>query len=174
MREILLNICLTAVALCLFNMLIPDTTAKKQTDFLISCFFLVSLVFFFTSGSVNIAEGLELSGFENAFDNSRIDFVDFDTAYINAQKNMIEREISDALKKALREADEEIPVQEIKVFVNISDKFSISIIEIQITLTKKGGDELDESAEDIEALKKAVQIVQKEVGIDILITGIFK
>jgi len=162
MREILLNICLTAIALCLFKMLVPENTMKKQADFLIACFFLSLLIFFFTSGRANFAYNTDFSGVEV------VGYVDFDEQYAEAQKRAIQREIKSALSRIL--ADEGILVQEIYTTVNISDKYSISIIEVRLVFLKKGG---EEDEEEIETLKKAVSIAQKEVGDDILITGEF-
>jgi hypothetical protein len=160
MREILLNICLTAIALCLFKMLIPEKGLEKQTNFLISCFFLASMVFFFTSGRINFAYDAEIV-------RESIPFADFDEAYERAQSTAINREMSTFLTKRLEEED--IFPYEIQTFINISDKYRISINEIRLVLN---GDEDNE--EELEILKRAISITQKEVGESIFVTGEFK
>ena len=196
MREILLNICMTAIALCLFKMLLPDNTAKKQADFLVACFFLASLVFFFTTGKLNLAHGVELPDIY-------IPYVDFDTEYTKAQKNAIERELNRKTARLL--ADEGLAPDEIIAKVEIfendcpnSDKYSISISEIRIVLPYEpfepvvheineseqlesdGGSELESESEskrpfpeDLERLKRAIYAIQKEVGDKVLVTGTF-
>jgi hypothetical protein len=179
MREILLNICLTAIALCLFKMLLPENTLKKQADFLIACFFLASLTLFFTSGRVNFANGLE-------FSEENIPYIDFEEEYANAQKRAIEREMKARIQRVL--AAESLLAEEIYVFVNISDKFSISITEVRLVFLGDGAvphndegeqedeiDEINETNDEInpalETLKQAIHIVQKEVGDSVLVTG---
>jgi hypothetical protein len=162
MREILLNICLTAIALCLFKMLIPENSMKKQADFLVACFFLASMAFFFTNGRVNF-------NYNKEFLSENIPYVEFQEEYANAQKRAIERELHSSLSRVL--AEEDIFPQEINISVHISDKYSISINEIRLVLVSEGD---DESEEDLEALKKAIHIIQKEVGDGILITGELK
>jgi len=166
MREILLNICLTAIALCLFKMLIPENVMKKQANFLIACFFFASLMFFFTSGRINFAYGADFGG-------ETIPYINFDEGYTEAKREAIATEMRARLNAVL--VKENIYPMEIFTIVsisdNISDKYSISINEIRLVFRSKGDEEDDE---EIEILKKAVQIVQKEVGKDITITGEFK
>ncbi|MCL2035825.1 MAG: hypothetical protein FWG83_00355 [Oscillospiraceae bacterium] len=164
MREILLNVCLMAIALSLFKMLLPEGSAKKQTDFMVSCFFLAGFAFFFTSGRVNFASEFETDGL---FDN--IPYINFEEEYNKAQSHAVEKEISHQLTRIL--AEEEIFVRQISVNVNISDKYSISINEIRVVLTKEGD---EENEEEIERLRESFRIIQREVGDEILITGEFK
>jgi len=190
MREVLLNICLTAVALCIFKMLVPENSMKKQTDFLIACFFLASLAVFFTTGRINLnninAESLL------DFSSADIPYSDFEAAHANAQMRAIEREMQSSILKIL--ADEEIFPKEIYINIsindNISDKYSISINEIRLVLDLEHENsrainqeedaeenefvENEPNDESLEILKKAMQIIQKEVGDKILITGEFK
>ncbi|MCL1866651.1 MAG: hypothetical protein FWF82_04505 [Oscillospiraceae bacterium] len=167
MREILLNICLTAVALCLFKMLIPETSSKKQTDFLISCFFLASLIFFFSSDTVSLGA---VYGEESPQIN--IPYIDFDSQYADAQSKAVEGEMNRLVRRIL--ADENIFPEEIYTIINISDKYSISINEIRLVSIKEKTDETDEVSEtQLEELKKAIQIIQKEVGDSIIISGEF-
>ena len=166
MREILLNICMTAIALCLFKMLIPDNSMKKQADFLISCFFLASMLFFFTSGRMDFAKGAD-------FSQETIPYINFDEEYAKAQRNAIGNEMRLKIMNVL--ADEGIYPEEIYVIVNISGKQSISINEIRLVFLKQtDSEEFEESEEEIEILREAVRITRKEVGRDITVTGEFK
>ena len=164
MREILLNICMTAIALCLFKMLIPEGTMKKQTNFLIACFFLASLIFFFSSGKINFNHGLQAAQSQQL----SIPHVDFEEEYTNAQKRAINNEMAARLSNILSRHN--IFPEEIYTSVNISDKYSISINEIRLVFLKEGEEESDE---EVRLLGEAMHIVKKEVGDDILITGEF-
>jgi len=157
MREILLNICLTAIALCMFKMLLPENSMKKQADFLIACFFLASLVFFFTSGRISLNYNEDIT-------RVNIPFADFEGAYSEAQGNAVSRETSRAVMQILN--NQEIYPQEIVTSVNISDKYSISINEIRLVF--------ESEVEDFDNLTRAVHILQKEVGGNTIISGEFK
>jgi len=155
MRIILLNICLTAIALCLFKMLIPENSMKKQADFLIACFFLASLLFFFTSGGIDFSSALTVPEGE-------VPYVNFEETYQKAQQRVIGIEMRNRINAVLEL--EGIYPEEIYTIVNISGKYSISINEIRLVLSDK---------EDMEILKKAIYITQKEVGDSILVSGDF-
>jgi len=170
MREALLNICLTAIGLCLFKMLLPENAMKKQAEFLICCFFLTSLLFFFSAGRVNLANGAD-------FDLVEIEYSDFEHEYLLVKRQAVAVEMRQRLNVILNA--EKIYPQEIFTIVNISDKYSISINEIRLVfakqeLTDSDDDSDDVGEEELEMLKKAIHIVQKEVGADISVTGEFK
>jgi len=145
-------------------MLIPENTMKKQADFLVACFFLASLLFFFSSGKINFASGAD-------FDLVEIEYVNFEQEYSNLKRQEIASQMKQRLNAVL--AEQNIYPQEIFTIVNISDGYSISINEIRLVFLKS---EADESDEELENLKKAIHIVQKEVNFSdrILITGEFK
>jgi hypothetical protein len=143
-------------------MLIPENSMKKQASFLISCFFLASMMFFFSSGRVNLNEGVQ-------FVLDEIPYINFDEQYSNAKRQSIALEMKTKLNTVL--AADEIYPQEILTIVDISDKYRISINEIRLVFLKS---ESEPSETELDTLKKAIHIVQKEVGDDILITGEFK
>ncbi|MCL2071663.1 MAG: hypothetical protein FWH07_05450 [Oscillospiraceae bacterium] len=188
MREILLNICITAIALCLFKMLLPENAMKKQANFLIACFFLASMVFFFTTGKLEFAGGDDFTAVFSDSDDNDNAFIDFEQAYAHAQTRAIERETRSKLTEIL--AKEKLFFEEIYTSINISDKYSISINEIRLVLDLEHENsrainqeedaeenefvENEPNDESLEILKKAMQIIQKEVGDKILITGEFK
>ena len=177
MREVILNICLTALALCLFKMLVPETSMKKQTNFLVACFFLASLMFFFTTGRINPAHGAD---FGSLLSLEAVEFANFDAEYSEIVARATERELHTKLTRILAERD--IHPQEIYINVNISDKYSISIKEIRLVFpgrcsVSQQGEEFQESDEfrqQIEMLRDAIHIVQKEVGGRVFVTGQFK
>ncbi|MCL2633894.1 MAG: hypothetical protein FWD34_05195 [Oscillospiraceae bacterium] len=162
MNQVLLNICLTAIGLCLFKMLIPENHMKKQTNFLVACFFLASLLFFFTSGGINLAGALDFSSSETSY-------INFEEHYMNAQKRAVENEIGKEMKTRIEPilAEEGIYPQEIYTIVNISDTYSISINEIRLVFPEM-------TEESLEVMKKAIDITQEEVGDRILVSGDFK
>ena len=161
MKQILLNICLTAIALCLFKMLIPENTIKKQADFLIACFFVASLLFFFTSGEIDFTDTVDFSRNETPY-------VDFTYEFNEAQKRAIGNEMKLRLSGILEK--EGIFPEEIYTIVNISGMYSISINEIRLVF-HFNGEENEESEECIEIMKKAIHITQKEVGESIIVSG---
>ena len=169
MREILLNICITAIALCLFKMLLPENAMKKQANFLIACFFLASMVFFFTTGKLEFAGGDDFTAVFSDSDDNDNAFIDFEQAYAHAQTRAIERETRSKLTEIL--AKEKLFFEEIYTSINISDKYSISINEIRLVSLSENPDE--PSPTELESLTKAIHIVQKEVGVDITVTGEF-
>jgi hypothetical protein len=166
MREILLNICLVSIALCLFKMLLPESSVQKQVNFLIACFFLSSMLFFFTSGRLDLAHGL-------SFDREEITFADFEEQFTQAQIRAIEREVQRESQRVFGGvlASANIFPEEIRTSVNISDESGISISEVRLVFAATS----DEPTEDeIGLLRNAIYIIQKEVGERISVTGEFK
>ncbi|MCL1831772.1 MAG: hypothetical protein FWG45_02540 [Oscillospiraceae bacterium] len=173
MREILLNICMTSIALCLFKMLLPENVMKKQVSFLIACFFLASVLFFFTTGKFDLARDLDITRASA----ETYAFADFDEVYTAAQKRAIERETKRAMTFRVTELLEGVEgfrsenLSEICTSVNISDSLCISISEVRLVLTLEG---VQPSDEELALLTDAVHIIQKEVGEKTLVTGEFK
>lgn len=143
MREVLLNICLTAVAVSLFKMLIPENTFKKQINFLISCFFIVSVIFFISGGNYDISALQETLRQENTY-------VDFSEEITKERRREISEKMTERVKEVL--AEEEIYPKKIYIIVNISGIYSISINEIKLVLS------------DEDDFQKASELVEREVG----------
>ncbi|MCL2693625.1 MAG: stage III sporulation protein AF [Oscillospiraceae bacterium] len=151
MREILLNICIVAVAAALFKMLVPDNSFKKQIGFLISCFFITSVVSFVTSGRH------EFGGLSDIADVTiEGGFTDFTEQTLAQRKQAIAGELSSRVRQTLEENGIE-PVK-IYVIVNISGLYSISINEIKLVLPPDGD------------FARASALVEKEVGRNIKVT----
>jgi len=161
MREIIFSVCMTAIALSLFKMLLPETALKKQMAFLISCFFLSALLSFFTYYRADLAKGLS----PEAFALEEIAFRDFEQELFNAQSRAIEREAVRAAEFAIaaKLAQADIFAQNIFVSINISDEHSISISEVRLVF---------HNLDELETLAQAMQITQKEVGERVLVTGV--
>ncbi|MCL1881623.1 MAG: hypothetical protein FWF76_05540 [Oscillospiraceae bacterium] len=176
MREILLNICLIAVALCLFKMLLPENSMKKQTNFLIALFFLSSMLFFFTSGRIDFVYGIDFSDFVQ----KEFPYIDFEEELTSAQLRAIKREVITQSNEYLTEllAEHEIFPEEIRVNVfietnenktteasTISDKYSISISEVRLVFSNE--------EQHFDQLREAINIIQKEVGNEVFVAGYF-
>jgi hypothetical protein len=161
MREVLFNICMVSIALCLFKMLLPETALKKQANFLIACFFLSALLHFFTSGNVDLSQGLS----PDTFAIEEIPHRDFEHEFRAAQERAVAREVSRAAEFTIAQvlAEQNIFPEQIIANINISDEHSISISEVRLVF---------QSIDEIESLVKAVHITQKEVGERVLVTGI--
>ncbi|MDR1754496.1 MAG: hypothetical protein LBR74_06265, partial [Eubacterium sp.] len=73
MANALLEIAIYAISITVIKMLVPDNTFKKQLNFIISCVFLLGIVFFISSGNY------DLSGFADIFNqkNKEANYVDF-------------------------------------------------------------------------------------------------
>lgn len=151
MKDILMNIAISAILSGLFKLLLPENGMKKQINLLIACFFLSSVVFFISNGDVSfITEAKNL--------NERGGYVDFTSEYtLHTQK-----EVANALGKKVTLLLEEnkIRLKEIRVNVHISDTNSISINEILLVLYQS-----DEN--DPELIRS---IVREKVGDKIQIT----
>ena len=130
MREIILNICIIAIATALFKMLVPDNSFKKQIGFLISCFFITAVISFITGANPGFAE---IKGdFNVAFGSETAKIADYSGMTLNAQKRAIGEEVSARVRDILQQNN--IYPTEIYVIVNISDSLSISINEIKLVL----------------------------------------
>ncbi|MCL2108458.1 MAG: stage III sporulation protein AF [Oscillospiraceae bacterium] len=152
-KEIILNICLVAVATALFRMLVPENNFKKQIGFLISCFFITAVVAFITGATPDLANLPD--EFAVVFDGAeRIS--DFTTQTTAQRKRAIGEEVAARVRGVLEE--NEIYPSEIRVVVNISGSYSISINEIRLVLPP-GSDMLRASA-----------LVEGEVGDGIKVT----
>jgi len=150
MRIIILNICFIAVATALFRMLIPENSFKKQIGFLISCFFITSIVALITNADINFDE---FTGIEFGTESNYIDFSEQTTA---ARKRAIGEEVAARVREVL--AEHEIYPSKIYVIVNISGLYSISINEIRLVLPPDADFSL------------ASVITEREAGRDIKVT----
>jgi hypothetical protein len=150
MKEVLLNICLVAVATGLFKLLAPKKGFRGQINFLISCFFIVSVIHFISSGKYEFSELAKI--------NETV-IVDFSGEALNEERTAIAAELNRRLTEKFKEKN--IAVKKIAITVNISADKSISIE--QITIYKP------QTADDTQESKKEQDItigdiVKTEIG----------
>lgn len=148
MKETILEIALVAIATGIFKLLLPESTFKKQIAFLTACFFLLSCISFFRNSS------WDLDNISDTF-RQKGAYVDYSVeAY-----RMTQNEIASALAKDIGDllAENKIPTQEIRVIVDISSSYSISIKQVRLAFSLK---EADYAA-------FAEELVKKEVGDEI-------
>ena len=148
MKETILEIALVAIATGIFKLLLPESSFKKQIAFLTACFFLLSCISFFRNGS------WDLSDISDTFRQNGA-YVDYSAeAY-----RMTQNEIASALAEDIGDllAEKEIPIEEIRVIVDISSSFSISIKQVRLAFSLK----------DADYAAFAEELVKKEVGDEI-------
>jgi hypothetical protein len=151
MKEILMNIAITAILCGLFKLLLPENGMKKQINLLIACFFLSSIVYFVTNGNVTF-----ISDAKSILDQGG--YVDFTSQYTIQTQNEIANELARQIRAYLQEKD--VRLKEIRINVHISDTNSISINEILLVLYQ--ADENDP--------EQVRSFVQEKVGDQILVT----
>ena len=148
MKETILEIALVAIATGIFKLLLPESTFKKQIAFLTACFFLLSCISFFKNSSWDFSDISDTFRQNGAY-------VDYSVeAY-----RMTQNEIASALAKDIGDllAENEIPTQEIRVIVDISSSYSISIKQVRLAFSLK----------DADYAAFAEELVKKEVGDEI-------
>lgn len=151
MKEILMNIAITAILCGLFKLLLPENGMKKQINLLIACFFLSSIVYFVTNGNVTF-----ISDAKSILDQGG--YVDFTSQYTIQTQNEIANELARQIRAYLQEKN--VRLKEIRINVHISDTNSISINEILLVLYQ--ADENDP--------EQVRSFVQEKVGDQILVT----
>ncbi|HBH94305.1 MAG TPA: hypothetical protein DDX91_01025 [Ruminococcaceae bacterium] len=152
MREIILGIALIAIATGIFKLLCPHSSFKKQIGFLIASFFLLSILSLINSEAPDFSAVTESLKKEGAY----IDFTE--EAYKMTQQE-IANKLAEDLEEKLRENN--IFCKEIRVIIDISSAYSISIKQVRLAFTADRAD----TAEAAEA------IVKKEVGNEIQVVA---
>ena len=148
MKETILEIALAAIATGIFKLLLPDSSFKKQIAFLTACFFLLSCISFFRNNDWDFSEISDTFRQEGAY-------VDYSVEAYRLTQNEIAQALAEDMGDLLSE--NEIPVQEIRVIVDISSSYSISIKQVRLAFSLK----------DADYAAFAEELVKKEVGDDI-------
>ena len=148
MKETVLQIALAAIATGIFKLLLPESSFKKQIAFLTACFFLLSCISFFRSNSLELSEISDTLRQNNAY-------VDYSAEAYRMTQNEIAQALADDISDLLSE--NEIPVQEIRVIIDISSSYSISIKQVRLAFSLKNAD----------CAAFAEELVKKEVGDEI-------
>ncbi|MBD5082396.1 MAG: hypothetical protein HDT44_11630 [Ruminococcaceae bacterium] len=148
MREVILGIALTAIAAGIFKLICPESGFKKQIGFLIASFFLLSCL------SLVNSDKTDLSAITDSFREQGA-YMDFSgEVYKMTQEEIANRLVAD-LDEKLKE--NKIFCKEIRVIIDISSTYSISIKQVRLAFTA-------DSAENADA---AESLVKKEVGDEI-------
>ena len=145
MKEVILGIALTAIATGIFKLICPESGFKKQIGFLIASFFLLSCLSLINSDKTDfsaISESLREHGA----------YMDFSEEVYKMTKHEIANKLAADLEEKLKE--NKIFCNEIRVIIDISSAYSISIKQVRLAFTADNAD----SAEVVESL------VKKEVG----------
>lgn len=145
MRETLLGIAFVAVATGIFKLLCPESGFKKQIGFLTAAFFLLSCVSLLQNNNMSFGEIAESLRYEGAY-------VDFSAEAYRMTQNELAARIAANLEARLSE--EKILCDEIRVIIDISSSYSISIKQVRLAF----------SAENAEKAAAAEELVKKEVG----------
>lgn len=148
MREVILGIALTAIAAGIFKLICPESGFKKQIGFLIASFFLLSCLSLVNSDKTDfsaISDSLREQGA----------YMDFSEEVYKMTQQEIANKLAADLEEKLKE--NKIFCNEIRVIIDISSAYSISIKQVRLAFTA-------DSADDADA---AESLVKKEVGDEI-------
>ncbi len=148
MKEIILGIGLTAIATGIFKLICPESSFKKQISFLIASFFLLSCL------SLINSEKPDLSAISESFRKEGA-YVDFTEEAYKMTRQEIANKLATDLEEKLKE--NKIFCSEIRVIVDISSEYSISIKQVRLAFT----------AENADSIEAAEALVKKEVGDEI-------
>ena len=148
MKETLLEIALAAIATGIFKLLLPESTFKKQIAFLTACFFLLSCISFFRNNSWDFTDISDTFRQNGAY-------IDYSVEAYRLTQNEIAKSLAADIGDLL--AEKEIPAEEIRVIVDISSAYSISIKQVRLAFSLKNA--------DYAAI--AEELVKKEVGDEI-------
>lgn len=148
MKEVVLGIGLTAIATGIFKLICPESSFKKQIGFLIASFFLLSCLSLINSEKMNfsaISDSLREKGA----------YVDFTEETYNMTVQEIANKLAEDLEEKLKE--NKIFCKEIRVIIDISSAYSISIKQVRLAFT----------ADNADSAEAAEELVKKEVGDEI-------
>lgn len=149
-KSVLLCICLLTVATGILKILIPETKFKTQISFLVSCIFAISLISSFDEVSVFTS-----FDFTNLQKTEVIDFSEKLSEQVRVESaKAVRLKVEELLK------NNDFSFQKVYVIAHINGAFCISITEIEILFS-------DTETED--RVKKAIELVSREVGSDIIV-----
>lgn len=149
------TVCIAAVCMGLFKMLIPENKFKKQLSALIACVFLLT--------GITAASGAEIDLDEDRFDlGINADYISFS----NQVNEELKKRICDEMREKIRTIlnGSEIYPDEIHIIVNISGLYSIDITQVELVFR----------AEEQAAAAAAAELLSRELTEDITIKTIVK
>lgn len=146
--EFLTSICIAAVAMALFRLLIPENKFSKQISLLIACVFLLTGITAASGAEFNLEDSAEIG--ENA------DFIRFSEQVDGELKQQVCRNMEEKIRALL--AENGLFPEEVHIIVNISGLYGISISEVKVLF---GGET---------ALENARKILENTLSGDIKVT----
>ena len=132
----LTSICIAAIAMALFRLLVPENKFSKQITLLIACVFLLTGRTAASGAEINLEDSAELG--ENA------DFICFSEQVDGQLKQKICRNMEVKIRALL--AENGLFPEEVHIIVNISGLYGINISEVKVLF---GGEEGLETARKI-------------------------
>ncbi len=147
--KFLATVCIAAIIIAIFRIIIPENKFKKQISFLIAGVFLLT--------GISAAAGAEFDlGAENTELIESERFVQFSGEVNEDLRKKICDEMSEKINKILN--SHEIYPKEVHIIVNISGLYSISIRQVKLVF----------GAEERAAAKAAAELLSRELtGIEI-------
>lgn len=153
--QFLSTVCLAAICMAVFRLLIPENKFQKQISLLIACVFLLT--------SISAFGGIEINLDEDAFElGVNADYVTFSEKVNENIREKICADMEDKVRDLLN--GHEIYPDEIHIIVNISGLYSIDITQVKLVFP----------AEDRAAADAAAEILSRELPAEITITTILK
>lgn len=148
-------VCLSAICIAVFRLLVPENKFQKQISLLVACVFLLTAVSAFTGSGIDLDE----DSFELGVNTDYITFSD------NVNKSLRDRICGD-MKVKIKELlnGREIYPEEIHIIVNISGLYSIDITQVELVFP----------AEERAAAEAAAEILSRELTEGIQIKTILK
>ncbi len=150
MNEVFFDICIAALVVAVFKLLVPNNKNSSQIKMIIACFFILSVIDTL-KGNISITSIQDILKTDIKY-NDYTDILAKDTA--DEIANSLRYRITESLKK------EKINAEKIYIDVNISNNSSISINEIKLVF---------KDTESTEA-KRAVMIVKECTGNEIKVS----
>lgn len=152
--KFLSTVCITAIVIAIFRMIVPENKFKKQISFLVAGVFLAAGISAVAGAEFNLdAENDALIESER--------FVQFSGEVNENLRKKICDEMSQKIYKLLNE--NEIYPKEVHIIVNISGLYSISIRQVKLVF----------SAEEQAAAEAAAELLSRELtGIEV--TTVFR
>ena len=146
--KFLSTVCVAAIAMALFKMLIPENKFKKQLSVLVACVFLLT--------GISAVSGAELDINEDGFGlGINADYISFSERVNEDLKKQICDNMRDKLRNLLNE--NEIYPEEIHIIVNISGLYSIDITQVDLVFR----------AEEQAAAEAAAELLSRELSTEI-------
>ncbi|MDE7231145.1 MAG: hypothetical protein K2N56_11750 [Oscillospiraceae bacterium] len=153
--QFLSTVCVAAICMAIFRMLIPENKFQKQISVLVACVFLLT--------GITAVSGAEIDLDEDSFElGINTDYISFSGEVNEQLKKKICDDMRDKIRNLLNE--NEIYPEEIHIIVNISGLYSIDITQVELVFR----------AEEQDAATAAAELLSRELSEDVKIKIIVK